>query len=104
MTAPLAKIRDIKVVRQYYINGINLLVEIDFPKRTMSFVEVDSGAVSGYNPKRWLFAKREPEYLKTWAKIFDAQKQATLLVIKELEEVKEADLKALALALARERE
>ncbi len=35
------KIRDLKVVRQYLVNDINLLVEVDLTKKKMSFVELD---------------------------------------------------------------
>lgn len=95
----LVKARDINVVRQYTVHGISLLVEINFAKKKMSFVEVDM-AKGGYKPKKWLFAEREPGYLKTWAKIFDAQKRVTEVVVEELEAIKDSEMRALIKALA----
>lgn len=98
--ATKAKVRDIVVIRQYYINGINLLIKIDFAKKKASFVEPTMSGNDDYKPKKWLFADREPGYLKTWAKIFDAQKQAINLVIEELEELKDSEFKSMVKMLA----
>jgi hypothetical protein len=99
MTVAKTKIRDLLVIRQYYINGINLLVRVDFVKKKMTFVEPSSNG-NGYIAKKWLFEGREPEYLRTWVLILDAMKKATDMVVAELNEIKESEFKQTVKALA----
>lgn len=57
--------------RIYTHNGISVVVEIDFSKKKVSFVESTGGR------KDWVFYNRGPEYLDGWVRIMEAMAFAT---------------------------
>lgn len=62
--------QDLLVRRIYTSYGINIVVELDFVKKTVSLVEKDG------KPKDWCFAERTPEYLNGWRAILKAMDYA----------------------------
>ena len=52
--------KDLFVRRVYSSYGIDIVVEMDFVKKTVSLTEKQ-----GVN-KKWVFADRTPEYLNGW--------------------------------------
>lgn len=62
--------KDLFVRRAYTKNGITVVVEMDFVKKTVSLVEKD-----GAN-KKWVFAERTPEYMNGWRAILIAMEYA----------------------------
>lgn len=57
----------LNVVRYEY-DGVVVLVKTDYVRGTISVVEPDSEG--GYQPKRFVFAEREIEYMSGWLSIF----------------------------------
>lgn len=80
--------KDLFVRRVYTKQGINIVVDIDFVKKTVSLVEKD-----GTN-KKWIFADRTQEYMSGWQAIFKAMDYATGEAKKELEAVTEQEHEA----------
>jgi hypothetical protein len=57
-------------LKTYEIKGIKVLVEIDYDKKTISLMK------DRHNPKHYIFAAREIEYMSGWRTILDAIKVA----------------------------
>lgn len=66
-------------IKTYSYQGINVQVSIDFDKGTISLTE------NRINPKKWVFAERQIEYMAGWQNILDAMKNAITLAEGELE-------------------
>lgn len=79
--------KDLLVRRVYTKYGINIVVEIDYIKKSVSLVEKD-----GTN-KKWIFADRTPEYFNGWRAIMLAMEYAVAEVQKEFETIKDKELK-----------
>ena len=79
--------KDLLVRRVYSKYGINVVVEIDYVKKSVSLVEKDGSA------KKWMFAERTPEYLNGWRAIMLAMEYAVSEVQKEFEKLKEKEHK-----------
>lgn len=62
--------KDLFVRRVYTLNGIGIVLELDFVKKTVSLVEKDG------KPKNWKFVERTPQYLKGWRDIMKAMEYA----------------------------
>lgn len=87
------------VRRAYTLDGITVHAEIDFEKNQISLVEkfnpdkhygMDRERRKGeYLHKQWLFAEREPEYMKGWHGILDAMRYAITEAEAELREYNE---------------
>ena len=60
--------------RIYEHNGIAITVDIDFEKGTVTLVERMGNGT--YQPKRWLFAEREQQYMAGWKAILEAMMHA----------------------------
>lgn len=71
--------RDLFVRRVYSKAGINIVVELDFIKKTVSLTEKDG------KPKKWTFAERTPEYMNGWKNILEAMKYAVTEAHKEMD-------------------
>ncbi len=71
--------------RVYTYNGISVVVDIDFVKKTLSLVD-KSG-----KQKPWVFTGRTLEYMEGWQAIFDAQKYAVKEATKVLQALSERD-------------
>lgn len=81
--------KDLLTVRQYENSaGIKVHVEIDRVQGRASLVEPDGDG--GYKPKDWLFAGRDPRYLRTWVVIMQLMQHATKEAIKDIEAYKKA--------------
>lgn len=78
--------KDLFVRRVYTAYGINIVVDIDYVKKTVSLVEKD-----GTN-KKWVFAERTPEYFNGWRAILKAMEYAVADVQKEFDEINEKEL------------
>lgn len=79
--------KDLFVRRVYSSYGINVTVEIDFVKKTVSLTEKDG------SKKRWDFSERTPEYLNGWRKIMRAMEYAVEQAQKELAALDEQEHK-----------
>lgn len=79
---------DLLVRRVYSKYGINIVVEIDYVKKSVSLVEKDG------SPKNFKFAERTPEYFNGWRAIMLAMEAAVAEVQKEFEVIKEKEHKA----------
>lgn len=79
--------RDLYVRRVYTKAGISVVVEMDFVKKTVSFVDRDG------KPKEWQFMKRTPEYMHGWIMIFEAMKYAAAEAKKEMDAISEKEHK-----------
>lgn len=77
--------KDLFVRRVYTHNGISIVVELDFVKKTVSLVEKDG------RKKNWLFAERTPEYLCGWLNIVEAMKYAITEAKKVMDSFTEKD-------------
>lgn len=78
--------KDLFVRRAYtHPNGITIVAEIDYIKKTVSLVEKD-----GSN-KKWVFAERTPEYLNGWRLIMVAMDWAVEQIKEELDKVSETE-------------
>jgi hypothetical protein len=77
--------KDLFVRRVYTKAGISIVVEMDFIKKTISFVEKD-----GTN-KKWVFAERTAEYMHGWIAILDAMKYAAQQAKKEMDAISEKE-------------
>jgi hypothetical protein len=85
---------EIFVRRIYRYKGVAVIVEIDFIKKTISFVEA-SNEHGSFKNKKWIFAQRGVEYMNGWRMILQAMDHAIVEATKELEELKEKDHKKL---------
>lgn len=74
--------RDLFIRRAYTRQGITVVVELDFVKKTVSLTEKD-----GAN-KKWIFAERTPEYLNGWLLILKAMEYAVTEAKKEMDALK----------------
>ena len=83
--------KDLLVRRVYTKYGINIVVEIDYVKKSVSLVEKD-----GTN-KKWVFADRTPEYLNAWRNILRAMEYAVEQAQAEMQAVDDQESKDLAL-------
>lgn len=79
--------KDLFVRRVYSSYGINIVVEMDFVKKTVSLVEKDG------SPKKYLFADRTPEYLNGWRAILKAMDYAVEQAKKEMDALTEKEHK-----------
>lgn len=77
--------KDLFIRRVYSKHGINVVVEMDFVKKTVSLVEKDGKA------KNWKFAERTPEYLNGWRAILLAMEYAVSEAQKEMAAVDEKE-------------
>lgn len=77
--------KDLFVRRVYSKQGINIVVELDFIKKTVSLVEKDG------NPKKWIFAERTPEYMNGWLAILRAMEYAVAEAKKEMDALEEKE-------------
>lgn len=77
--------RDLFVRRVYTHNGIGVVVEMDFVKKTVSLTEKDGRA------KNWKFAERTPEYMNGWIAIFQAMEYAVGEAKKEMDAIAEQE-------------
>lgn len=66
-------------IKTYPFNGVNVQVSIDYDAGTISLTEGRT------NPKKWVFAERQIEYMAGWQNILDAMKNAVTLAEGELE-------------------
>lgn len=63
-------VKDLFVRRVYRRYGIDIVLEIDYVKKTVSLTEKDGSA------KQWVFAERTAEYLNGWRNILHAMEAA----------------------------
>lgn len=70
--------KDLLVRRVYTKQGINIVVEMDFVKKTVSLTEKDGDF------KQWVFAHRTPEYMDGWLAILRAMEFAITEAKKEM--------------------
>lgn len=77
--------KDLFVRRVYTKQGINIAVDIDYVKKTVSLVEKNGGN------KKWIFAERSLEYMNGWILILRAMEYAVTEAKKELEAIKEQE-------------
>lgn len=78
--------KDLFVRRVYtHENGISVVIEIDYIKKTVSLVEKDG------KPKKYLFAERTPGYLGGWINILTAMNWAIAEVRIELSKMDEKE-------------
>lgn len=77
--------KDLFVRRVYTKQNINIVVEIDFIKKTVSLVEKDG------KPKKWLFTERTVEYMNGWTAILKAMEYAVSEAKKELDAVNDKE-------------
>lgn len=77
--------KDLFVRRMYSYKGINIAVELDFVKKTVSLVEKD-----GVN-KKWIFADRTLEYMNGWLLILQAMEYAITEAKKEMDAITEKE-------------
>src|SRR5580693_6821106 len=79
--------KDLFLRKVYTKHGISVVVEIDLVNRKMSLVE-EKGK---WQPKKWVFAERELEYMNGWMFILDAMKHAITEASKYLKDAKDRD-------------
>lgn len=77
--------KDLFVRRMYSHKGVNVCVDLDFVKKTVSLVEKD-----GVN-KKWIFADRTPEYMNGWLLILQAMEHAVSEAKKEMDKITEKE-------------
>lgn len=77
--------KDLLVRRVYSSYGIDIVVEMDFIKKTVSLTEKD-----GSN-KKWVFAERTPEYLNGWRAIMKSMEYAVEQAQQELAKIEEQE-------------
>lgn len=77
--------KDLFVRRVYSKHGINIVVELDFVKKTASLTEKEG------KKKQWLFAERSVEYMNGWLAILKAMEYAVTECKKELEAIEERE-------------
>lgn len=77
--------KDLFVRRMYTKQGINIVVDIDFIKKTVSLVEKNG------TTKKWVFAQRTAEYMNGWSAILRAMDYAVQEAKKELDAVSEKE-------------
>lgn len=77
--------KDLLVRRVYTKQGINIVVEMDFVKKTVSLTEKDG------NFKKWVFADRTPEYMNGWLAILRAMELAVTEAKKEMDAITEKE-------------
>lgn len=77
--------KDLFVRRAYTKNGITIVVQMDFVKKTVSLTEKD-----GTN-KKWVFAERTPEYMNGWLLILRAMEYAVSEAKKVMDAVTEKE-------------
>lgn len=77
--------RDLFVRRAYTKNGITVIADLDFVKKTVSLVEKD-----GSN-KKWVFAQRTPEFMIGWRNILNAMQYAVEQAQKEMDAINKKD-------------
>lgn len=92
---------ELKSIRKYTVKGIDVLVEIDSTKGTVSLVELHEGT---YRHKPWYFAGRSLGYMQGWKNILFAMMDAIDEATKVLEELKEKQAEELADMLAASKE
>lgn len=71
--------KDLFVRRVFTKDGISVVVELDFVKKTISFTEKDGSM------KHWLFVDRTPGYMHGWIRILEAMKFAAQEAKKEMD-------------------
>ena len=80
----------------YEYNGIKIGVRIDFRQRRITLTDTD-----GQGTKKWVFAKRELEYMDGWRNILTAMRYAIDSAEKVLREyVEQEEVEKLELAKA----
>ena len=87
-------------VKTYDHKGVSVRVEVNYDQGTISLLDKETGQA-----KKWLFAKRELEYMQGWQNILDAMKYAITKATEELTQHQEAQAKKkedLMLAIAKE--
>lgn len=62
-------------IKELDYNDCKIWLAIDYKKQELSFVEFKTGS-QRWEPKKWDFSGRGPEYLNGWTKILDAMKSA----------------------------
>lgn len=73
-------------IKSYIQNGVRVVVKIDYQAKQISLVEVnDQSFPVSYPEKKWVFSKREIEYMDGWIDILDAMKHAVKEAKKELQ-------------------
>lgn len=77
--------KDLFVRRVYSHKGVNVCVELDFVKKTVSLVEKDG------KRKNWFFTDRTPEYMNGWLLILQAMEYAVSEAKKEMDKVTEEE-------------
>lgn len=73
--------------RAFTKDGITIITDIDFIKKTISLVEKD-----GSN-KKWVFAQRTTEFMNGWRRILAAMQYAIDEAQKELDAISEQEHK-----------
>lgn len=68
------------VEREYEYKNIKILVRINFKSGQISLLDHETG-----EGKKWVFAKREIEYMNGWHDILDGMKYAINQATEELE-------------------
>jgi hypothetical protein len=84
--------QDLFIRRLYTYMGVGVIVEIDLLQKTVSMVE-RMGNQTTFQPKKWVFAGRELEYMTGWKIIIAAMNYAVEEATKELEAIKDRDEK-----------
>lgn len=79
--------RDLFVRRVYHSYGINIVVDLDFVKKTVSLVEKNGKS------KSYKFSERTPEYLNGWRAILKAMEHAIAEAQKEMDAFEEKEHK-----------
>lgn len=79
--------KDLFVRRVYSKYGINIVVELDFVKKTATLTEKDG------SPKKFIFQDRTPEYLNGWRAIMLAMEYAVSEIQKEFAALKDKEHK-----------
>lgn len=78
-------IKDLFVRRVYHRYGIDVVLEIDYVKKTVSLTEKDG------SKKEWIFAERTTEYLNGWRNILHAMDAAVGEAKAELDKLDEKE-------------
>lgn len=78
-------------VKSYEYLGVEVLVKIDYDKKSISLVEsIPHGIFLETNyrfvDKKWLFSNRGLEYMGRWIHVIEAMHQAVEMASKELEQ------------------
>jgi len=76
---------DLLVYRVYRLDGISVIVKIDFKNKELSLVDRD------LKRKQWLFAERGLEYMHGWQRILEAMQYAIGEATKELQKRQDED-------------